>query len=160
MASKKTGASKKKKGKRPVKDPPTVAPKKSPGRGTSARARGVTVADYLATLPADQLEIAHRIGDIVTKAAPTVTSTLKWGQPIWELSGPLAFLRGSKKHVTFGFWRGAEHDDPKGLLEGSGSKMRHMKIENVERLDATAVSEFVRQAAALNQTEGDPTKRE
>jgi hypothetical protein len=32
-------------------------------------------------------------------------------------------------HVNLGFFLGAELDDPKALLEGSGKKIRHIRIE-------------------------------
>lgn len=133
--------------------------KKSPGRGTSARARGVTVADYLATLPPDQLAIAKKLEGLIAKSAPGAKAELKWGQPVWEFHGPFAFLRGSRHHVTFGFWRGAEFDDPKRLLEGEGTKMRHVKILSTEKMDAPAIAAFLAQAAALNQEKGDPSAR-
>ncbi len=39
------------------------------------------------------------------------------------------------RHVNLSFHRGAELDDPKGLLQGSGSKIRHVRIDDPARLD-------------------------
>ena len=133
--------------------------KKSPGRGTSARARGVTVADYFATLPPEQLAIAKKLEQLVGKSAPGAKAELKWGQPVWELNGPLAFMRGSRHHLTFGFWRGAELEDPSKILEGDGTKMRHVKILSMEKMNAPAIAAILAQAAALNLDKGDPTAR-
>jgi hypothetical protein len=61
--------------------------------------------------------------------------------------------------VTFGFWRGAELDDPRGLFEGSGEQMRHVKLTSVDGIDRDALTAFVRQAVELNSSQGDPTRR-
>jgi hypothetical protein len=39
-----------------------------------------------------------------------------------------AYVDTFKAHVNVGFFCGAELADPKGMLEGSGKLMRHVKI--------------------------------
>ena len=39
-------------------------------------------------------------------------------------------------HVNVGFFRGAELDDPNGLLEGTGKFMRHVKIRPAGDVDS------------------------
>jgi hypothetical protein len=41
---------------------------------------------------------------------------------------PFAYVNVFKAHVNVGFFRGAELDDPAGLLEGNGRYMRHVKL--------------------------------
>ena len=77
---------------------------------------------------------------------------------MWEHAGPFAWVQASKNHVTFGLWRGADIDDPDGMLEGSGDRMRHLKIARGESVPR-ALGAMVRQALALNAKHGDPTKR-
>jgi hypothetical protein len=60
--------------------------------------------------------------------------------------------------VNFGFWRGIDLDDPSGLLEGSGDKMRHVKISGPDDVKAIEFKRFVKEAIELNQLKGDPTK--
>jgi hypothetical protein len=60
--------------------------------------------------------------------------------------------------VSFGFWRGAELDDPDGHLEGEGDRMRHLKITGAADLKALPIEGFVKQAIALNGANGDPTR--
>ena len=48
--------------------------------------------------------------------------------------------------VDLCFLQGAGLDDPEGLLEGSGSVARHIKIHRAEQLDAPAVQALIRQA--------------
>ena len=69
-------------------------------------------------------------------------------------------MKGAKKHLTFGFWRGIELDDPQGKLEGSGEKMRHLKIKSLQELDTALITGYLRQAVALNAEKGNPTQKD
>ncbi len=84
---------------------------------------------------------------------------MKWGQPVWEHNGPFAWLRPAAKHVSFGFWRGAEMNDPEGHLDGEGERMRHLKMTSAADLKSLPIEGFVKQAVELNGANGDPTKR-
>jgi hypothetical protein len=117
-----------------------------------------TVDDYIAGLEGWQAEVAARVREIVRRAAPEATESIKWAQPVYELDGPFAYMKAFKHSVNFGFWRGAELDDPQSLLEGTGEKMRHVKLTGVDSIDEQAFAGFVHQAVALNRAKGDPTK--
>ena len=41
---------------------------------------------------------------------------------------PFGYVNVFKAHVNVGFFLGAELEDPAGLLEGSGRRMRHVKV--------------------------------
>ncbi len=131
---------------------PRAVPKVSALKGTS-------VDDYVAKkLNAEQAAIVAELRAIVRKAAPKSTEAVKWAQPVFEDNGPFAFIRPSKSHVTFGFWRGAELSDPKGLLSGEGDRMKHVKLASVKDINKSALQAFVKEAVRLNREKGDPTK--
>jgi len=48
-------------------------------------------------------------------------------------------------------------DDPKGLLQGDGNRMRNLPIREGQKIPTTAIRGFVKQAIALNEANGDPT---
>ncbi len=88
---------------------------------------------------------------LVKAAAPDVTeATNPWGVPTFEFSGPMCYFMVNKNHVTFGFYRGTSLDDPKGLLEGTGKNLRHVKVRKVEDLRREGLRELVEAAASLN----------
>jgi hypothetical protein len=141
----------------------SAAPKKLTAKPTRSAPKvssekGKSVSTYTDTLPEWQREIAHAIGALVAKEAPRSTASIKWAQPVWEHGGPLAWFRASKNHVSFGFWRGAELEDPDGVLEGDGDRMRHVKIKMGDSLPRR-LGAMVRAAVALNEQHGDPTKK-
>ena len=105
-----------------------------------------------------QIGVIANLSELVSSSVHRATCSIKWGQPVFELNGPMAFIKLAADHVTFGFWRGAELTDPAGLLEGA-ERMKHIKIGDDEAFDRARIIGFVREAAALNLKLGDPTKR-
>jgi hypothetical protein len=56
---------------------------------------------------------------------------------------PFAYVGAFKAHVNVGFFHGAELPDPAGLLEGSGKRMRHVKLRPGLPLDTSALEALV-----------------
>ena len=46
-------------------------------------------------------------------------------------------------HVNVGFFHGAALDDPGGLLEGAGKRMRHVKLRWGQRVEDAALGELI-----------------
>jgi hypothetical protein len=57
-----------------------------------------------------------------------------------------------KAHVNLYFWRGRELQDPESLLEGTGKKLMHVKIEKLGDINGDAVKTLVREAIELEQS--------
>ena len=117
-----------------------------------------SVDGYIQGLEPWQAEIVQKVRAIVKKAAPQAQESFKWAQPVYESEGPFAYIKAFKSAVNFGFWRGVDLDDARGLLSGDGEKMRHVKLASLDDIDAEQFAAFVHQAVELNHTKGDPTK--
>jgi hypothetical protein len=52
------------------------------------------------------------------------------------------------KWVNLGFHRGSELPDPKGVLQGTGRLIRHIRISELKDLDQAAVRAFIKHAIA------------
>ena len=121
------------------------------------------VDDYVATIEPAQAAIVAKIRDLVREASPELREVFKWGQPVWELAGPLCYVKAFRSSTNFGFWRGvevAERADPDRALTGDGVKMRHLKLASVSDIQVEHVKRLIRVAVELNRTFGDPTKGE
>ena len=114
-----------------------------------------TVDEYIEGLEAWKAEVVSKVRQIVLEAAPEAKESIKWAQPVYELNGPFCYIKAFKKAVNFGFWRGVDIQDPKGLLQGTGDKMRHAKLTELDDIDEEAFAGFVRQATQLNLIEGE-----
>jgi hypothetical protein len=54
-----------------------------------------------------------------------------------------AYVNAFRSHANVGFFFGAELDDPAGLLEGTGKRMRHVKLRGAEDVNAAALAELI-----------------
>ena len=54
------------------------------------------------------------------------------------------------KHLNLFFLQGAELPDPKGLLQGEGTVVRHIRIDDAETLDRADVKAMMATAPASN----------
>lgn len=54
-----------------------------------------------------------------------------------------AYILPYKKWVNLGFYQGVELADPEGLLEGTGAKMRHVKVRSVDEVNRSAIRALV-----------------
>lgn len=59
-----------------------------------------------------------------------------------------AYIMPHSEWVNLGFFRGALLDDPHGLLEGSGAKMRHVKIRSAADADRPEIRMLLAAAVA------------
>lgn len=117
-----------------------------------------TVDGYITGLQPWQAEIVAAVRQIILDTVPDAKESIKWAQPVYENVGPFAYMKAFKNAVNFGFWRGVDLKDPEGLLQGSGEKMRHVKLTGMDDVKPQVFTDFIRQAAVLNLNKGDPTK--
>ncbi len=61
---------------------------------------------------------------------------------------PFGYVNTFKSHVNVGFFYGALLDDPAGLLEGSGKRMRHVKIKPGAAFDTRCLRNLIDAAYA------------
>lgn len=54
-----------------------------------------------------------------------------------------AYVDAFSQHVNVGFYEGTSLDDPAGLLEGAGKRMRHVKLRWGQPVDETALDELI-----------------
>jgi hypothetical protein len=59
---------------------------------------------------------------------------------------PFAYVNVFKAHANVGFFLGAELKDPAHLLEGSGKRMRHVKVAPGTPLDSKALGALIQEA--------------
>lgn len=93
--------------------------------------------------------IAQRWFEALRQCGDDVREILHDGQPTVCVNGAaFAYVDAFAAHVNIGFFQGAELHDPKGLLEGSGKFMRHVKLRPGVEIDAAALSALIDAAYA------------
>jgi hypothetical protein len=99
-------------------------------------------------------EIAEALRHLVAEVLPGVTEV------VWEKQGIAGYGIGPKKmseqfcyiaplknHVNFGFYYGADLDDPSGLLEGTGKSLRHVKIRSKSEVASAELRKLLERAS-------------
>ncbi len=76
-------------------------------------------------------------------------ATVSWGFEGGKMKAGYAYMRAFKAHVNLGFFQGALLPDPKGLLEGTGKTLRHVKL----RLHEEALAPSIRDLLAVARDE-------
>jgi hypothetical protein len=61
---------------------------------------------------------------------------------------PFGYVNSFNSHVNVGFFQGAALEDPAGLLEGSGKRMRHVKLSPGRESNAAALGDLIDAAHA------------
>lgn len=75
---------------------------------------------------------------------PDVRELIHDGHPtVCAEEAAFAYVDAHAEHANIGFFFGAFLDDPAGLLEGAGKRMRHVKLRLDRMPDEAALSELV-----------------
>ena len=110
-----------------------------------------TVKGFIQELPKEHQSIANKLVTIVKKTAPKSSAVIKYSMPTFELDGIFGYIQKSKKYLSFGFYSGVQLKDPKGQLEGSGIKLRHIKLQSTSEIPIKQLEKWIRQAVKINQ---------
>lgn len=108
------------------------------------------VTAMIAKLPSPQKEICEQLRTMIGTEFPAVEEKWGWSRPLYAVGNKqVCYMVANKNDVNFGFDQGANLDDPKGLLAGTGAKMRHLKIRKLEEADFDYYKQLVAQALNL-----------
>lgn len=95
-------------------------------------------------------EIARRLRKLIIDLYPEVVEVpwpkqkiIGYGVGPKKMSEHFCYIGAHREHVNLGFYYGAELPDPKGLLEGTGKKLRHIKVREVEEVAQTSLRQIV-----------------
>jgi len=111
------------------------------------------VEQLLGSYDAEVKEIALRARDLISKLVPKAEEKVYSG---WRtigfslngaMTGQFCSIGPGRKYVNLYFMQGTLLDDPKGLLEGTGKNMRHVKIREAGELKNAALKELIKTAA-------------
>ncbi|TCS13189.1 DUF1801 domain-containing protein [Caulobacter sp. BK020] len=92
----------------------------------------------------DLRRLAQPWFDSLRACGPDVRELLHDGHPTACVGdAAFAYVDAFSAHVNLGFFHGAALDDPAGLLEGAGKRMRHVKIRWGLPVDADALNALI-----------------
>jgi len=108
--------------------------------------------DYVADQSPKNQAIIRALRRFVKRVEPGLSEAVKWGNGCWiGKDRPVAYVYSDTEYVQFGFFMGATLKDPKGLLEGKGRYVRHIKVRDRSAIDPRAFTPLLSQAASSRQ---------
>ena len=114
---------------------------------------------FLEGYPPDIRDLAHQVRALVASVTPDADEYLKRGwKVIWYGFGPkmpdqFAVVMPTRNHVGLGFAYGSDLPDPKGKLEGTGKRIRHVKLRTAADAADPAIAALLRAQVALLRAE-------
>ena len=108
----------------------------------------------------DQLSDAHlrtileQLRAIILETLPNVEESIKWNIPFYTYHGMLCYLNPQKDHIALGFAKGAQLSNAQGILSGTGSQVRHIRIGDIHDIPTEGIIEVLMEAAMLNELRG------
>ena len=88
--------------------------------------------------------IAHLWFERIRDCGDDVVELVHDGCPVACIEDvPFAYVNAFTRHVNVGFYNGADLPDPSALLEGSGKRMRHVKLKPREAIDEQALGKLI-----------------
>lgn len=111
--------------------------------------RDRAVEAWLAAEPAELRSIARAWFERMRECGDDVLELIHDGCPVACVAdAPFGYVNSFKSHVNVGFFNGAALDDPARLLQGSGKRMRHVKLIPGAEPNAKALSGLIDAAYA------------
>lgn len=107
------------------------------------------ITHWWAEKPAELSTIAFQCFQVMKGLGTDVREILHDGAPTACVGEyPFAYVNVFKAHVNVGFFHGAFLPDPDGILEGTGKRMRHVKLRPGENLYEKSVYPLIQTAYA------------
>jgi hypothetical protein len=113
--------------------------------------------DDLLTMSApSQHAVMKRLREIILEVDPAACEVVRLGDRAAtygigqkKMSEGYAYIMPFASWVNLGFYKGTDLPDPDGLLEGTGNKLRHVKIRSLDAVEHPAIRALL--AAALEE---------
>jgi hypothetical protein len=107
------------------------------------------VEAWLAGDPAELRSVARHWFERMRQCGGDVRELMHDGCPVACIEdAPFGYVNSFKSHVNVGFFYGALLEDPAGLLEGSGKRMRHVKLSPGRAMNESALGDLIDAAYA------------
>lgn len=113
-------------------------------------------ADLIAITPPELQPVAERLRELVIDIDPETVEVVRLGDRAAtyglgpkKMSEGYVYIMPHKNWVNLGFYRGVDLPDPDRLLEGTGQRLRHVKMRSLAEVDHPGVRELI--AAAYDE---------
>ncbi len=104
---------------------------------------------FLSQQPADKRVLLLELRKLVETAMPDATASIKWGVPVFQLTGRnVCALASFKDCVAINFFAApAKLADPGKKLQGEGKTSRKLKVRTAKDIDRASIKRWLKAAS-------------
>jgi hypothetical protein len=112
----------------------------------------------LADRPATIQSVARALRDVIREEFPDVVESVDFGNKLLAFGASMRMrdlmfaVAAHGAHVNLQLADGVDLPDPTGIVEGTGKRIRHVKVRSVEQARSAAVRELVRAQVGARRT--------
>lgn len=110
-------------------------------------------ASFLNAFSPEMQEITLTLREVAIEQMPGAQETIFTQSfnysPDGQYGHRICYIWPGKSHATLGFFFGTSLNDPERLLEGTGKRMRHVKVRSVDLARSTPVAALLSQAWSM-----------
>lgn len=99
--------------------------------------------DDIRLLGETRYSLVQGVRRLVKELVPNAAETVKYGGVLFAANEPFCGVFAYKEHVSVEFSCGAKISDSLGHLEGKGKGRRHVKLFEVDDIDAKALAFYI-----------------
>jgi len=118
-----------------------------------SKAKLGTFTDLVKIAHKPQQPILKRLRQIILEIYPNSCEVVRLGDRAAtyglgpkKMSEGIVYIMPHESWVNLGFYQGAVLPDPAGVLEGTGAKLRHIKIRSFDEADRPTIHVLIRAA--------------
>jgi len=121
-------------------------------------ANAASTAAYLAKLKGWRRDLVEHLRNAVLASA-RLEEGIKYGNLFYSATGPAIVIRAEEKRVLLAFFRGKRLREIEPRLKASGKyELANLELLEGDTIAASQLRKLTREAVALNERLGDPTK--
>ena len=109
-----------------------------------------TFDDVVKGAPKDVGKICWALRSLISELHPDCTEVPRPGEPSAaygygekKMSEAYAYIMPQKEYANLGFFHGANFESECPSLEGTGKKLRHIKVHDLEMVKSTEIQEVI-----------------
>ncbi len=114
-----------------------------------------TFEELIADIPAELQTICNTLKSVIEGMHPETVEVVRLGDNAAsfglgpkKMSEAYAYIMPRNGYVNLGFYYGATLEDPERLLEGTGKKLRHVKIRSDAQASSAGTKALLERALA------------
>jgi hypothetical protein len=116
-------------------------------RFSDAVERDPAVDVWLSSEPEDLRSMAREWFALMRECGDDVRELMHDGCPVaCVYDAAFGYVNTFRSHVNVGFFNGAALRDPMNLLEGTGKRMRHVKLKPGRYIDSSSLTALIQDA--------------